>query len=88
VILDDMEARLAGHRQALDEGSTPPGPVVVPDGTGPLPPALRARAAAVLDATRHMEAEVEIRRDAVRGAMCRAALDGGRQGAAYVDAHA
>jgi len=87
-ILDDMEARLDGHRRALAEGAVHPSPVVVPAGLGPLPPALHDRAAAVLAATRHMEAEVERQRDGLRSALHRAARAGGREAATYVDARA
>ena len=87
-VLDQMEAGLAEHHRALLEGGEHPGPVVVPEGIGPLPVTLRARAEAVLAATRRMEAEVEIHRDALRGALRRRAHVEGREAAAYVDARA
>ncbi|HUO49732.1 MAG TPA: hypothetical protein VMU09_12955 [Acidimicrobiales bacterium] len=87
-ILDDMEARLDGHRRALAEGTPHPGPVEVPAWAGSLPASLRARAESVLAATRRMEADVEIHRQALRGAMRRTALGEERHAASYVDARA
>ncbi|HZR14029.1 MAG TPA: hypothetical protein VFC33_12360 [Acidimicrobiia bacterium] len=66
----DLDARSAAYLQALQTGDTVPMPAelvrFVPHaGIGPVPPALRARAQAVLDAGAEVEALLAERRDEV-----------------------
>lgn len=83
-VLDDMELRVADAERLLAAGGPPPPTFALPGGLGPLPPELRRRAEAVLEATVDAQRRVEQRFWVMAEALRRDPRDAS-PAAAYID---